>query len=224
MKIVVANQKMNMTVNEVNDYINKMKIYKDKFIVCPSNIYIPYFINAGFNVGIQNVYKNNFGPYTGEVSSYQAKSLGVKYALIGHSERRDIFDENNDLIKEKILSCFKNNIKVILCIGESLEDRKQGKTIEVLKKQLEVLEKNDDVIVSYEPIWSIGSKKIPSEQEIKDVVSFIKKCYNVKVLYGGSVNEESILNLKNINSLDGYIIGSSSLSSHEMIKILEVTD
>lgn len=222
MKIIIANQKMNMDINDVNDYINKMKMYKDNFIVCPSSIYIPYFINSGFNVGIQNVYKNDFGAYTGEVSAYQAKKLGVKYALIGHSERRILFKEDNNLLKEKIKSCLKNDVKVIFCVGETLEEKEENKTIEVIKKQLEIIEDCENIIISYEPVWSISSSNIPSLKEIKEVVNFIKKCYNVKVIYGGSVNDKTIETLAKIKELDGYIIGSSSLDVGAMMKILEV--
>ena len=221
-KIIMANHKMNLDFNDINNYLEKLKDLKDKFIVFPTNIYLPYFINANYRTGIQNVYKENFGSFTGEVSPFQAKKLGVNYVLIGHSERRDIFHEDNELIKLKIRKCLQNNLTVVLCVGETLDERESGKTIEVIKKELSAIESEQNIIVAYEPGWSIETGKIPSNDEIKEVVNFIKKCYNVKVLYGGSVNEENIERINTIKQVDGYLVGGSSTKIDEFRKIIEV--
>ena len=223
-KIIIANHKMNLDVSEINEYINKLKNVKDKLIICPTSIYIPYFVNAGYNVGIQNVYFKDYGAYTGEVSPYQAKKIGANYAIIGHSERRKYFNETNEVIKEKINKCLKNKLNVILCVGESLEERENGKTYDSLKKQLSVIENPENIIVSYEPVWKVGTDKILNENDIKEVVKFIKKCYNVKVIYGGGISEDNIAILNQIKSLDGYIIGAASTRADELLKILEVTE
>lgn len=223
-KIIIANHKMNLNISEINEYINKLKEVKDKFIVCPTSIYIPYFVNSGYRVGIQNVYFKDYGAYTGEVSPYQAKKIGVNYAIIGHSERRINFNETDEIIKEKIDKCLKNKLTPILCVGETLEERENGKTFEVIKKQLSVLDNPENVIVSYEPVWMIGNDKILDINDIKEVVKFIKKCYNVKVLYGGGISEDNIALLNQVKNLDGYIIGSASTNASELLKILEVTE
>lgn len=223
-KIIIANHKMNLNISEINEYINKLKEVKDKFIVCPTSIYIPYFVNSGYRVGIQNVYFKDYGAYTGETSPYQAKKIGVNYAIIGHSERRINFNETDEIIKEKIDKCLKNKLTPILCVGETLEERENGKTFEVIKKQLSILDNPENVIVSYEPVWMIGNDKILDINDIKEVVKFIKKCYNVKVLYGGGISEDNIALLNQVKNLDGYIIGSASTNASELLKILEVTE
>lgn len=220
-KIIMANHKMNLNLNDIHEYLKKLQNYKKNIIVFPTSIYLPYFINDGYKVGIQNIYKNNIGAYTGEVSAMQAKKIGVDYVLIGHSERRRLGD-NNELIKEKIRSALKNNLTVVLCVGETASERENGDTLKVIEKELSVLEGTDNIIVSYEPEWSIGNKKIPSSDCLKKVVNFIKKCYNVRVLYGGSVNVETIRKLQEIEQLDGYLIGEASLDAEEFIKIIEV--
>lgn len=223
-KIIIANHKMNLNISEINEYINRLKEVKNKLIICPTSIYIPYFVNAGYNVGIQNVHFKDYGAYTGEISPYQAKKIGVSYAIIGHSERRKYFNETDEIIKEKIDKCLKNKITPILCIGESLEERENGKTFEVIKKQLSVVDNPESVIISYEPVWAVGSDKILEVNDIKEVVKFIKKCYNVKVIYGGGISENNITLLNQVKNLDGYIIGSASINASELLKILEVTE
>lgn len=222
-KIIVANHKMNLDIDGVNEYLEKLKSVKHEFIVFPTSIYIPYFINENYKVGIQNVYSKDFGAFTGEVSPYQASKLGVGYVMIGHSERRSFFYEDNNLIKEKIKKCLQNNLKVILCVGETLEEKEDGKTFEVLKKDLSVIDNPENIMISYEPRWAIGSGKTPTNDEIEGVVKFIKKCYNVKVLYGGSVSEDNIATLNQIKSLDGYLLGKASTRAEEVLKIIEVT-
>ena len=120
-KIVIANHKMNMLSSDINIYLKKIKeqINIENVIICPSCIYIPYFLKQNFKVGIQNIFYKSKGAYTGEISPRQAKSMEVDYAIVGHSERRKYFLETNNEINQKIELCLKNNLKVILCIGEN---------------------------------------------------------------------------------------------------------
>lgn len=222
MKLVVANHKMNLDIDDIHEYLRKLKEVKNKVVILPTDIYLPYFINENYTVGIQDIYCKDFGSYTGEVSPYQAKKLGVKYAMIGHSERRRYFDEENDFIHKKVKAAVKNGLTVLLCVGEREHER--DNVFDILKKQLSVIDETENIIVSYEPVWSIGNGHIPSNDEIKKVVKFIKSCYNVKVLYGGSVNEHNIATLNEINELDGFLIGSAALDPDRLLKILEVTD
>lgn len=227
-KLIVGNMKMNMSMEEVNSYLDKINIKNDNVVFCPSNIYIPYFINKGLNVGIQNVFHKNKGSYTGEVSSYQASSLGVKYALVGHSERRSKFDEDDNLISLKINSIIDNNMKAILCVGE-----KKGEILEeILYNQIvnvfTNINKYNNIIIAYEPVWAIGTNEIPTNNEIIRAVNYIKDLvknkfnFDIKVLYGGSVNKENINLLNEIEEIDGFLIGGASLKPDEFINIIEV--
>jgi len=218
---VFVNHKMNLDIDDVHEYLRKLKNVKDKVVILPTSIYLPYFINENFSVGIQDIYCKDYGAYTGEVSPNQAKKLGVKYAMIGHSERRKYFDEENDFIYKKVKAALKSGLTVLLCVGEREHERDE--VFDVLKKQLSVIDDTDNVIVSYEPVWSIGNGKIPSNEEIKKVVKYIKSCYNVKVLYGGSVNEHNIATLSEVKELDGFLVGSAALDPDRLLKILEVT-
>ena len=224
MKILAANFKMNLTLNEINEYIDKIKDIDNKNIVLiPSNIYIPYFLNKKFSVGVQDAYYLDNGAFTGEVSAKQISSLGVNYAIIGHSERRTYFNETNDILNKKILSCESNGLKVIYCIGETKEERESNKTKEVLLKQLdEGLKGASEVIIAYEPRWAIGTNVTPTNEEIEDIISFIKSKYNYKVLYGGSTNDKNIASLNTISNVDGFLVGGASLDYDKFKKMIEI--
>ena len=224
MKILAANFKMNLTLNEINEYIDKIKDIDNKNIVLiPSNIYIPYFLNKKFSVGVQDAYYLDNGAFTGEVSAKQISSLGVNYAIIGHSERRMYFNETNDILNKKILSCESNGLKVIYCIGETKEERESNKTKEVLLKQLdEGLKGASEVIIAYEPRRAIGTNVTPTNEEIEDIISFIKSKYNYKVLYGGSTNDKNIASLNTISNVDGFLVGGASLDYDKFKKMIEI--
>ena len=237
-KLVVANLKMDMDATEVSEYLKSIvgKINNSNIIICPSAIYVPYFLKHRFSIGMQNVCEESNGNYTGEVSARQAASLGIKYSLVGHSERRINYYEDNDSISRKINSLLKNNMTPILCVGETNEEKNLLKTNKVLKSELvsclENVNKEDisKIIISYEPIWAVGSKRIPTMAEIKNTVKYIKelikKIYgiDIKVIYGGSINSNNIEKIKKIECLDGIMIGSSSTVASEFMKILEVID
>ncbi len=228
-KILVSNQKMSFDkLKDVEEYISKMKDYKDKFIVAPSNLYLKTFADSGFTCSGQNVYSQNKGAFTGQTSASAIKDLGAKYTLIGHSETRSYLKEDEELINEKVKNALKTGLTVFLCIGESLKTKEEGKTKEFLKKQLDVNLKdvNDlsNLYISYEPIWSIGSTP-PSNEEIEDIVKYIKSLFkeDVRVLYGGGVNEKNIEELNKIPDINGYLIGGASIIPEKFIKIIEVT-
>ncbi|MBR2833423.1 MAG: triosephosphate isomerase [Bacilli bacterium] len=220
-KMIVANHKMNLSIDQVNDYINEIKASKLNIVIAPTNIYIPYFLNNGIKVAIQNIYYENMGNYTGEVSPMQAKKLGVQYVLVGHSERRRIFHENDDVVNKKVKAALSNGLKVILCIGENIGENYK----EVLHRQIVMGLKDvsDKVIISYEPVYAIGTNIIPDKDELKEIISYIRSHfdYDVKVLYGGSVNKDDALDLK-MDEIDGYLIGSVSLNPKDFIEIGEV--
>ena len=235
-KIVIGNQKMYMSINEVGEFLKEVtgKILTPNVIICPSSLYIPYFLKHKYSVGIQNICFENNGAYTGEVSSKQASDLGLKYALVGHSERRKYFNEDNELINKKIKTILENNMTPVLCIGETSEEKNLLKTNKVLKSNLISCLKNikiddlDKIVIAYEPIWAIGTNRIPTMAEIKENVKFIKevikKVYkkDIRVIYGGSINSNNIEKLTKIDNLDGFLVGGSSTKATEFLKIIEV--
>lgn len=230
-KIIVGNIKMNMKFGEISNYLKFFKNIDSKnIIICPSYIYIPYFLDYKFSVGSQNVCSNLDGGYTGEISASQLASIGVEYTIVGHSERRLNLNESDIDINKKIKSSLSSELKVILCIGETLEEFNLLKKDSVLKRQIRNalfdIKDLSNVIIAYEPVWSIGTNKLPKIEEIISTVNYIKKLIfslykqNIKVLYGGSINEKNILELNKIEELDGFLIGSASINPTQFIEII----
>jgi triosephosphate isomerase len=239
-KVIIANLKMNLIKEECEQYLQtiKGKITDElEVIICPSFPFLSIFISKEFKLGAQNTFYLEKGSYTGEVSSIQLKSIGVKYIIVGHSERRKYLNENNDLINKKIIAVLKQNINPILCIGETEEEKAMHKTAVVIKKQLDEALKNvepedlNDIVIAYEPVWAIGSGITPTLDEINDSISFIKNIilqkYNfdhIKVLYGGSVNLDNIKQIMNLSYVDGVLIGSASTDPNTFIKMLSIIE
>lgn len=234
-KLIVGNIKMNMKFGELSNYLNYFKnINKDNVVICPSYIYIPYFLNYNFNVGSQNVCAYEDGGYTGEVSAKQLASIGVKYTIIGHSERRIKLNESNKEINEKIKKSLEANLKVILCIGETLEELNLLKRETVLKRQiidsLYNIEDLSNIVIAYEPVWSIGTNKLLSINELEEIIKYIKELVyhmyktDIKVIYGGSINERNVDNFNKIKNLDGFLIGSASINPISFLEIIKKID
>lgn len=220
--IVALNNKCNLTKDEFNNYINELnKIStENQLILCPTFLHVPSAsekANSNIDLGAQNVSCNTKGAHTGEISAEQLKSFDVKYCIVGHSERRAEERETNEEIKEKIVRLFEQDITPILCIGESKEERENNTYKEVITEELSVAldslpeEQKNRVIIAYEPIWSIGTGLIPTNDQIEEVNNFIKSKYNNKVLYGGSANDKNIDELKKCSTIDGYLLGGLSL-------------
>ena len=225
-KLVLANLKMYLNNKiDTQNYLNDLKQEKDKFIVFPPIIYLDRFIQNGFITGIQNISVHKEGAHTGEVSALSATDLGAKCVLLGHSEIRQK-GESDELINQKIKIALKNNLKVVLCVGENLEAYNQNQTKEIINNQISKALKNidEEIMISYEPVWAIGTGKTPTNNEIEDVVSYIKSLFNykIKVLYGGSVSEKNIETLNQINNLDGFLIGYAATIPSSLRKIIEV--
>lgn len=230
-KLIVGNIKMNMKFGEIANYINLFKDINSKnVVICPSYIYIPYFLNYEFLVGSQNVCSYESGGYTGEISANQLSSIGVKYTIVGHSERRLNLNETDLDINKKVKCAIGAKLKVILCIGETKEEKDLLKKDVVLKRQLRTalsgIEDVSNIIIAYEPVWSIGTNNVPDNNELIKTVNYIKQViydkYNkkIKVIYGGSINENNILNFNKINELDGFLIGSASINPNQFIQII----
>jgi len=217
-------------------YLSK-NVSKKKIILCVPNTLIYLFTkklkSKSISLGVQNChYHRNYGPFTGSVNASMLKKSGAEYIILGHSENR-AEGETNLLIKRKIYSAFESKLKVIFCIGETLKEKKNGKTFSILKKQIKnSLDKKlniKKIIFAYEPVWSIGTNKIPKMKELKNIVKFIKnevkrnfKIENVpKVLYGGSVNDKNISFFSDVSDIDGFLVGGASQSSKKFIDIMK---
>ena len=212
--------------------------YKHKIIYCPPNTLLHPFINkvkkSTISIGAQNCHTHeSYGPFTGSVSSKMIKSIGAKFVIIGHSENRS-YGDTDTVINKKIKSSINNGLKVIFCFGETLNQRKKKLTNNVLfnqiKKGIFSIKKKQNIIFAYEPIWSIGTGAVLKKSDLEMNVRFIKnklktklKIKNPKVIYGGSVNPKNIKNLKEINNIDGFLIGGASLDSKKFIDIVKKT-
>ena len=228
-KLLVLNMKMYMDPSDVMDFINSIKNV-DNVIVCPEAMYIPYFISKYNNVGIQNVYYASSGAFTGSNSARHAKKLGVSYAIVGHSECREYLNITDKIINKQIKSTVDNNMIPIMCIGDTLNDKVSSNSKNILKKQIiDGLKgiKCDRIIIAYEPVYAIGTGNILSKFDIIDSVNYIKEILNdiginALLLYGGSVNSTNLSDLLTISVLDGFMVGKSSCSSVEVLKMMKL--
>jgi triosephosphate isomerase len=224
-------------LNKINKFNSKDKNRnKYRVIITPPYTLIEsfskYFKNKKISIGSQNCYqKDQFSSNTAAVSPYMLRSVGAKYTLIGHSDNRGEGDTDS-MLKDKVEFALKNNLKVVFCIGENKSEKKNNRTLAVLKKQLtNVLEKKfnkNNIIVAYEPIWSIGTGKIPGAEELKKTTVHIKKILknifkknSPAVLYGGSVDGTNVEMFKQITEIDGFLIGGASKSSKKFIDIIK---
>jgi len=233
-KYVVGNLKMAMKKDDVSNYLKIVndKIDSNQVVIIPSSIYVPYFLNQYYRVGLQDVHFESTGPYTGEVSPLQAKSMGISCALVGHSERKKFFKDTDTIINKKVLESLANGISVILCVGETSEERDMLKTDRVLKKQinhaLRYVKNFGQIMIAYEPVWAIGTKVIPKNSEIEKTVQYIKdlvkKEYDadIKVLYGGSVDDKNIHEINKIKNLNGVLVGNAATDAEKFLHIIEV--
>ena len=224
-------------LNKINSYYSKDKNRKKyRVIITPPytliESYSRSFRNKRISIGSQNCYqKEQYSSNTAAISPYMLKSVGAKYTLVGHSDNRGEGDTNL-MLKDKVRYALKNNLKVVFCIGEKKSEKKNKKTFTVLKNQLtKVLEKKfnkNNIIVAYEPIWSIGTGKIPTVGElekttihIKKVLKSIFKKNSPAVLYGGSVDGSNVGMFKDIREIDGFLVGGASKTSKKFIDIIK---
>ena len=225
-------------INKINQFSYKSKnlLKNKKIILCVPNTLIYPFRNKlkskFISLGVQNChFHQGHGPFTGSINASMLKKAGAEYIILGHSENRSE-GETNQLIKKKIISALEQKLNIILCIGETLKEKKNGKTFTVIKKQIRgSLEKKfntSKIIFAYEPVWAIGTNKIPKINELKKTIQFINKDLkkffktknNPKILYGGSVNPKNIRLFSSISQIDGFLIGGASQSSKKFIDII----
>ena len=243
-KVIAGNRKMNMLPNEAIEYIQSfepmVKDSKAEIILC-----VPYtdlfycLMNAqgtNIKIGAQNMHFAENGAYTGEISGKMLKSIGVEYVIIGHSERRQYFNETDETVNKKIKAAFENELKPIVCVGETLEQREAGKTESIITSQtrfaLEGLTADQvkNTIIAYEPIWAIGTGKTATSEDannsIKAIRAEIKRLYGddvaeeVIIQYGGSVKSSNAKELFSTSDIDGGLVGGASLKPDEFSKIV----
>jgi triosephosphate isomerase (TIM) len=241
--MVAGNWKMNNTVNESVNLSKAVKQGTNEFkggevVLSPpfTALHAVYETIKGSHVALaaQNMFYEDKGAYTGEVSADMIKDVGCTYAIIGHSERRKYFSETDELVNLKTKQCLAAGLKPIVCVGETEIEREKGITDFVVgiqvKKALNGIDKMDNIVIAYEPVWAIGTGKNASPAEAEEVHGFIRNilaniygdaCKNVKILYGGSVTQQNIGDLIEQEDIDGALVGGASLKSEEFIGIIK---
>lgn len=230
---IAGNWKMNMTVASGTKLITELKPLvkeaKCDVCLCVPAILIPAMTKAAkgskIKIGAENMHWAASGAYTGEISADMLKDYGVKYVIIGHSERRQYFGENNDTVNQRTLAALKNELTPIVCIGETLSERSAGDTEKVLSRQLEFglhgVEDVKQLVIAYEPVWAIGTGQTATDEQAQETIKFIRKklskmfsvkdANRVRILYGGSMNAGNCKGLMAQPDIDGGLIGGASL-------------
>ena len=242
-KVIAGNWKMNMHPGEAIEFITNLtplvKDTKNEIILCVPYIDLFYSIltaqGTNIKIGAQNMHYEESGAYTGEISGKMLKAINVEYVIIGHSERRKYFNETDEIVNKKVKSALKYGLKPIVCVGETLEQKEEGKAEEVIQKQVDDVlegltnEQVENLIIAYEPIWAIGTGKAATSEDAnngaKQIRNEIAKNYGqetaskVIILYGGSVNETNAKELFEMSDIDGGLVGKASLNPEEFSKI-----
>jgi len=247
-KLVVGNLKMNLlSIKERSTYLALIKKelgvkkLKDiELVLCPPFIHLEAFEKLGkkIKLGAQDVFAENSGSYTGEISPLMLKNFACEYVIIGHSERRRYFSENDHEINVKIVAALKNNLKPILCVGETLMEKDSHKTLKVITAQVkEALyevsaSQMERVVIAYEPIWAVGADVAPKTNEVMEARLLIRKilvdlygveiAQSVNILYGGNVTTGTVMDVCLKADMDGVLIGRESLHPHQFVKIAEM--
>lgn len=243
-KVIAGNWKMNMLPDQTIKFIDEIaplvKDTKNEVILCVPYTDLFYALltaqNTNIKIGAQNMHWEENGAYTGEVSGKMLKVIGVEYVIIGHSERRGDFAETDETVNKKIKAAFANELKPIVCVGETLEQREEGKTEEIITNQtrlaLEGLsnEQVKNTIIAYEPIWAIGTGKTATSEDANNSIKAIRKeiediygkevSEEVIIQYGGSVKSTNAKELFETSDIDGGLVGGASLKVEEFSKIV----
>jgi triosephosphate isomerase len=241
--IIAANWKMFKTPEEAISLVNELKRLlsqvRAEVVICPPFVDIPGVMEAlrgtDLKVGAQNMHWEAEGAYTGEISPPMLRALGCTYVIIGHSERRQYFNETDEIVNKKVRAAFAHGLKPILCVGETLEEREAGITASrvegQVRKGLEHLSSDNvqDLVIAYEPVWAIGTGKTASAEDAEKVISHIRQVLNemfgerigaqIRIQYGGSVKPDNIKELMKKPNIDGALVGGASLKADSFSKI-----
>ena len=243
-KVIAGNWKMNKLPNEAIDFIDRLtplvKNTENEVIVCVPYTDLFYALltaqNTNIKIGAQNMHYEEKGAYTGEVSASMLKSIGVEYVIIGHSERRQYFNETDETVNKKVKSAFEHGLNPIVCVGETLEQRESGKAEEIItmqaQKALDGLKEEQvkNTIIAYEPIWAIGTGKTATSEDANNAIKAIRNkiCQiygqnvgkGIIIQYGGSVKSANCKELFTTSDIDGGLVGGASLDPEEFAKII----
>ena len=247
-KIVAGNWKMNNGLSETIELINNLKQNLSdsdvKVMIAPSYPFLKTAVDqvgdGSIEVISQNINDNKSGAYTGEVSIAMLNSIGVNTTLIGHSERRAYYNEDDALLLKKINLALESNMDIIFCFGEELKDRKSNSYFDIVKAQLEntvmKLEPNSwkNIVLAYEPVWAIGTGETASAEQAQEIHKFVRNCIsehfsseiadNVPILYGGSVKPSNAVEIFNKKDVDGGLIGGAALNAHDFVEIIKANN
>lgn len=242
--IIAANWKMNKTISQgiqfVNDIKDKVAGTDVEMVLCAPFIMLSELkkVTAGTNIkiGAQNMHLQESGAFTGEISPVMLKDVGVDYVIIGHSERRELFNETDDVVNAKVIRAVESRIIPIMCCGETLEEREAGQTKEIVKKQVMLglmdlpREEVGNMVIAYEPIWAIGTGKTSSSEDANQVIAYIretvKELYDdavsekIRIQYGGSVKPSNVKTIMGESDIDGALVGGASLDAESYIGLV----
>ena len=247
MKLIslVANWKMNIVDNIEAQFItpimDSFPFDKAESVVCAPAVIMPlmtsYVNQDKIKLGLQNISEHDSGAYTGEISAKMASCVGAKYVIVGHSERREYFNEDDKLVYEKSLKAQQEGLKPIICIGENLEQREAGNVENIISNQLSLIinglksgELKPDLYIAYEPIWAIGTGVVASVEQISETHAFIRSqleswhkelAQNIKILYGGSLKPGNASGILSLADVDGGLIGGASLKADDYLAIAD---
>ncbi len=246
--IIAGNWKMNKTVQEAKDFVNELPALPDTnevdSVICAPTLQLDALVNLtkegvaqGLQIGAQNAYFEDNGAFTGETSPAALEDLGVKYVVLGHSERREYFHETDEDVNKKALAVFSHNMTPIICVGETLEEREAGKAESVVGGQVEAALKGfteDQVkatVIAYEPIWAIGTGKSSTSEDANQMCAHVRNVVagafsqeaadTLRVQYGGSVKPENIKEYMAQSDIDGALVGGASLKVDSFVALLE---
>ena len=247
--IIAGNWKMNKTPSETKTLIEEMKPLVSKAKWCEMVLCVPYTNiqtavkaakGAKIAIGAENMHYEKSGAFTGEVSADMLKELGVKYVIVGHSERRQYFNETDEACNKKVKAAIETGLRPILCVGESLAEREQDVTMEVINKQVKIgllgvpVEEVKKVVIAYEPIWAIGTGKTATSEQAGEICGKIRDCLRelygaraargITIQYGGSMNAANAEELLAQADVDGGLIGGASLKAEDFAAIVDAAN
>lgn len=247
--VIAGNWKMNKTIVESVALVKELKDFVREIngvdiVVCPpfTSLWVVKEIINGTNIhlGVQNMYWETKGAFTGEISPLMLKDVGCEYVILGHSERREYFKETSEEVAKKTKAAFSVNLIPIVCVGENLEERESSKTKSVIEQEIKALFSEIDstlagrIIIAYEPIWAIGTGKSASSEDANLIVKFIRELFSseygskvaerIRILYGGSVDPKNINEFMNESDIDGALVGGASLFALKFSQIVKISN
>lgn len=245
-KLIYGNFKMNTTIKQIENYteefLHLIQNCKNEIAIFPPFTNLMFakqkLVSSKVLLGAQNVSSEEKGAYTGEISAEMLKSVGVDVVIVGHSERRKLFNEKNDAINKKIKQALSSGLKIVLCVGETKTERNNNKYKQIIQTQiadaLKGLYENElkNIIIAYEPVWAIGTGVVPSAKQVEEITNIIREevageysknaIKSIKILYGGSVNSSNAKQFANIEGISGLLVGGASLNAQEFAKICNI--